>query len=104
MNNYHNTTNLSGPVLKLYQNKATKQDDLILDLFTANPQKEFTPEDAHEVLFTARVPLTSLRRSFNTLEKEGRIERTGRMVIGGFGRPINTYKLKQAASPQLNLL
>jgi response regulator of citrate/malate metabolism len=100
---YYNTTSVSGNTLKVYHKAAEKQDDLVLNLFTSNPEKEFTPEYAHEVLFTASVPLTSLRRSFNTLEKDSRIEKTGNMVIGNFGRPVNTYKLK-TINNQLQIL
>lgn len=91
---YYNTNSESGPVLKTYYKAAEKQDDLVLSLFTSNPDKEMTAEYVHEVLFTTKTPLTSVRRSVNTLEADGRIQRTGNLVRGNFGRPVNTYKLK----------
>ena len=92
--NYFNTTQETGNILRIYQNKAGKQDDLIHDLFRANPEKELTPEYVLEVLFTSKTPLTSVRRSFNTLEKEGLITKTGIQVNGNYGRKVNVYKLR----------
>jgi len=92
---YYNTTNESGDFLKRNRISAESQDAKILAMFERYPNKVCTAETmqvlaGHEGY---NWPLTSVRRSINTLFNEGFIERVGERS-GSYGRRIFTYKLK----------
>lgn len=99
---YHNTTNLEGYELWKSEYKSLKQDEAVLKVIRNNPSVLNTPE---RVLRHLRIiepltstkwsstPLTSVRRSFSNLHKKGLIEKTGEMVKGDYGKPVNTWRL-----------
>lgn len=73
--NYYNTTELDSVELNKAISNATTQDKIILKWFKDNPNKEVTAEDIWINLFdVSSVPITSIRRSLNTLrDKRGKI-------------------------------
>lgn len=91
MGNFYNTTNEQGQILADFKGRANKQDSLVLDVFARNSDREFTSHDIGEIL--GQFPRSSIVRSMNTLEKNGRISKTHNKVIGKYGRPVYTYKL-----------
>lgn len=87
---YFNTLGVKDPQLELFTAKTMKQDDIVmsvvkkLQIFSATSILNSYPE---------KILMTSLRRSINTLLKEGKIIETGNKVLGGYGRNENEYKL-----------
>ena len=80
---YHNTTEQTGAPLAKYIGAASNQDDIVAAWFKENGNG--TPSQASGCLPNA--PLTSVRRSINTLTKDGKLAKTGKQVIGPYGRP-----------------
>lgn len=86
---YYNTTQESGKELKTYREKAKTQDQRVLQLF--NKGSKLSASLLHPAF---NCPITSIRRSLNTLEKEGKIEKTGIKITGSYGRKENLYRLR----------
>jgi hypothetical protein len=105
--NYFNTTNLQGEPLQAATTIATKQDEVVLNFFKANPLCEYTPCFVWTYLrangkINHNVPVTSLRRSITNLTDAGMLEMTGNKVEGIYGRVAHTWKLKSSL-PQSQL-
>ena len=79
---YYNTNNESTENKKVSEKKTMKQDDIILSLFKET--KTFTPSKIWQQ-FPTKAPLTSVRRSINTLKSNGKIIETG-------NKPGNLWK------------
>lgn len=102
---YYNSAQAQGGDLREYKAKASSQDLKVLEHFKSHPGDMFSPEDVMEVLFTSSTPLTSIRRSFNSLEKGLFIEKTGQMKKGIYDRLVNCWKLRvPSVNNQLELL
>jgi Fe2+ or Zn2+ uptake regulation protein len=98
--NYHNTTKEAGETLKEFKGKSSNQDNIILKHFESNPEGEYSADEVWINLFeTEFTPLTSVRRSINTLLKEGLVEKVlteeeeFKKKQGIFGRPVNLWRL-----------
>jgi len=100
--NYYNTNNEKGATLKMSQEKAKSQEQMVLDFFRSHDQLGVTPERVlrhfkiMEKLSESRwhnTPITSIRRSFSNLKNKGLIEKTNRTIEGDFGKQINIWKL-----------
>lgn len=91
---YFNTTQLKHYELLSAKVSAKCQDEKILEFFKNNPGKHFSPDDILDAVFTSDVPITSARRSINTLTKGLFLEKTNIMVMGRYGKPCHTWKLK----------
>ena len=90
---YHNSLNHEGETLRQYQQKAMTQDEKVLDYFTNAPfGAYFTPSKVHHCLLTSS-PLTSVRRSMNTLTKQGKLIKTDEQRMGPYGRPETVWRL-----------
>lgn len=85
---YYNTTGMSGQQLKQATKQSKTQDDVILDLLTKNRHNNW---GASTISRCVNYPLTSIRRSLNTLENDKKIKKTGFQKIGAYGRPENLY-------------
>ena len=98
---YFNTTKETGSDLKSNANKSNKQDDLIKSFFKLNPGYEVTASDVWINVFeTAFTPLTSIRRSINTLMNLGVIKQVLdedskplKRVCNLYGRKVFVYQL-----------
>lgn len=114
--NYHNTTSESGAELDDHISKASGQDKILSEWFKKNPDKEVTAEDLWINLFdTSSVPITSIRRSLNTIRKpkwdvvELVLDKDGNPLKkkgAEFGRKIFVYRLKRVGEEkqlELNL-
>ena len=85
---YFNTTNEEGQVLINFRSKAVKQDEQVMNIFYM-VNGALSPSEVHHYGVDKlgwRCPLTSIRRSFNTLTKQGKLEKTNRKIEGLYGR------------------
>lgn len=82
---YYNTTQVKESDLKDYNNKARTQDQIIKGLI-AKLNKPFSFKDIYKNYPIQNTPITSIRRSLDTLKKVGYIEETGLQVMGVFSR------------------
>lgn len=91
---YYNTTSLTGLVLKDSVKKAESLDKKVLDFFKANPNQQFTPPEVWQHIQT-EAPLTSVRRSINTMTKDGHLEKTTNKKQGIYGSPNFTWVYRE---------
>ena len=99
---YYNTTNEGQQELKFVTNQSKKQDDIIKSFFKENPDKEVIASEIWVNFFDCyNTPLTSIRRSINTLFNSGLIERVLdeddkplKKKCELYGRRVFIYKLK----------
>lgn len=89
--NFHNTTNESGTDLKEAIDKCTQQDNEVLAFFRSKQGKSLTPFEVHKGCLQ-NAPITSVRRSINTLTGMGYLEKTDEKRKGEFGRMNYTWK------------
>jgi len=82
---YYNTTQESGKPLKVYVEKARTQDQIVKELVD-KLNRPFSFKDIYRKYPIQNTPITSIRRSLDTLKKSGYIEETGEKVIGIFSR------------------
>ncbi len=90
-NAYFNTTEITDPVqTDLFEEINKTQNQMIMDvarqltIFSASKINGFMPK---------MILITSIRRGLNTLEREGKIEKTGTRCEGSHGRTENQYKI-----------
>jgi transcription initiation factor IIE alpha subunit len=84
---YYNTTNEEGDVLTKCREKALTQDDVILNVF--KKVKDATPFEVWEAIYKTGVdyPITSIRRSINSLTNQDHIVKTNKKRDGKHGKP-----------------
>ena len=91
---FYNTTGEKGIVLDKAHKDAKKQDERILAFFKKHGRlRLFTPWDV-QVHLGEDTLITSIRRSINTLTKQGHLVKTHLKVKGPYGRPSYCWKLK----------
>ncbi len=90
---FYNSTNESGGQLGLFRNKARNQDEAILKFFKQFPDREISPSALLKNGVCDEAPITSIRRSLNTLHKRYEIVKCDNKVESLYGRPEFTYKL-----------
>lgn len=90
---YYNTTNQSGSTLAEYKQSAISQDEYILALFDFYSHRRFTPFDIQKAYRLRDTPITSIRRSLNTLTKQGKLIKLDQTVPGKYGRPNHLWTL-----------
>lgn len=95
---YFNTTNLSGRELYKAFKDASKQDEIILTYMRYQTSLKSDYETSCNVLSQIskfkNTPITSVRRSVNTLVNEGLLEYTGDYQMGGYGKREKKFKLR----------
>lgn len=89
---YYNTTQESPDQVKLYNVSNEKQDDIVLRTIK-KLNKPFSCSQIYKAYPIMNTPLTSLRRSVNTLKKRGIIKETGIKVKGIYNRAETQYQL-----------
>lgn len=87
---YYNTTNQTGQKLREAEAKAESQKEIIAEVFQW--AKKLGPSEA-ERFFPINTPLTSIRRAFTDLKKEGAIQKTENKTVGKYGRPEHIYEM-----------
>jgi hypothetical protein len=95
MNSYHNTNHEGGDTLKKSEAKAMRQEDEILAFIQFRYPQQITPEYAWEYsgMKDRNIPLTSVRRSFTNLHRQGKIVKSTHMVKGMYGKMIHTWTI-----------
>jgi len=93
---FYNTNSERGQQLKASEAKAAKQDDRVLQVFK-NSGITWTAYDIYLCLGRHGWPLTSIRRSINTLCKGKKVIETGGMRKGGYGKLNRVYKYNPKA-------
>ena len=93
---YFNTTNESKENLKKFKKINSKQDTKVLNIIR-NINKPFSAslvwkKYIHRFILEP-APITSIRRSINTLKNNGYIVETGNRVIGMYKRNELEYRL-----------
>jgi len=92
---YYNTTKETGNDLETYKCKASNQDETLLNHFKNNRGVKYSASELWINLFeTETTPLTSCRRSLNTLKELGLIDKLDDKKTGIYGRPENLWVLK----------
>jgi len=93
MKGFYNTVPLTGEMLIKFQEKAFKQQEIVLSFFQKHPERSFTPIEVHYHLWKAKYtyPLTSVRRAITNLTSEGKLVMVGRKMEQ-YGSPNNTWK------------
>jgi len=92
---YYNTTNLTGSVLRKSINNAKSQYKKVKIILQQSPYSSHTPEDVWEKYFKGNnIPLTSIRRAFSVLQKDGIIFKQSYMVPGKYGKKIHTWRVR----------
>ena len=91
---YYNTTGLKGIELNETLVKTGKQDDIIREVFDRYPVIELTPFDVESILEDngVKYPITSIRRSINTLTGKGMLKKTDNRKKGLYGRDNYLWK------------
>ena len=92
---YYNTTSEIGKNLNKSWTKSVKQDDLILLVFARNKKAVFTPFEIQEILnseYEKAYPITSIRRSINTLTEREALEKTSLKRKGAYGKSNYCWK------------
>lgn len=90
MQHFFNTIHQSGTDLLQSEKKAKSQDETIVAFFERHPSLELTPFEVQENLKWYNVPITSIRRSLNTLTNKGRLIKTDKKAKGIYG--MDNYK------------
>lgn len=91
---YHNTTAKKGDDLNAAQVKASKQTEIILQLFRQHPHTSFTPWDVYNHL-GQQMMITSVRRAITTLTDAGYLEKTAdRRKSGPANETSFTWRMK----------
>ncbi len=85
---YYNTVSESGQQLDLFKSKANTQDERILELFKVSGKLS-----ASLIFPLMNCPITSIRRSLNTLENNMKIMKLEVKVRGMYGRLEYLYKI-----------
>jgi hypothetical protein len=92
---YFNTTNLTGHVLKERQFRAGSQTWAILEFFKLFPDKEFTPFQVQGYCEAfSHYPITSIRRAITVLTKLGYLVKTEYFRVGDYGEKNYCWRLK----------
>lgn len=91
---YYNTTDLKHQELQTATGQAKHQDERILNYFKDHPSSLFSPEEVHAAIFTSQTPITSIRRSMNTLTESLFLEKTNTYKQGMYGKRVHTWRLR----------
>ena len=94
---FYKTINLPADELRSARESNNVQNTRVLSIFEKHPDG-LTPFEVGAIYNGQHpeIPLTSVRRAVTDLEKSGRLEKTGAMRKGGYGKPNHVWKIKTA--------
>lgn len=94
MKSFYNTINATGWDLFSANKRATRQEDIVFQVFVEGG-KEMTPFEVEEVLTRKgySYPITSIRRSITNLTKQGRLRKTNIKRVGLYGQVNYTWEV-----------
>lgn len=83
---FYNTPNYDAAQLEVFQKQTEKQEDFILSLFQQH-KEGLSPWQVHRLCERYRKmwPITSVRRAITDLEKNEKLVKTGKQVMGPYG-------------------
>ena len=96
---YYNTNRETGATLSLSWGKSSKQDTMIVEIFTARLRHTLEGLAPHQVRdqlaqqYGKSYPLTSIRRAMSNLTDNGKLIKLARMVMGNYGKKVHTWRL-----------
>lgn len=88
---FFNTTQETPKQVQMFATKSNCQDQEVLTI--AKRLQKFSASIIYKQYPISNVPITSIRRSINSLMKNGKIEATGNKVEGIYGRSEKQYKV-----------
>jgi hypothetical protein len=91
---YYNTTSEAPEQVQIFKTSNNKQDEIVLNIIKSL-NKPFSASQIYKRYPVANVPITSIRRSINTLKNTDLISETGERVKGMFGRSELQYNLRK---------
>ena len=91
---FYNTTDESTEQTLFYTKKTKKQEILVFEIATA--LKTFSVSDIYKKYPIAATPITSIRRSINTLKNRFKIQETGKKRTSIYGRAEIEYTIPVA--------
>ena len=99
---YHNTNGEASPVLERSERKASRQEDVILQLFKRGG--EYTPDEVWQKLYAGTmVPITSVRRAITNLTNLGQLEKTDKQRVGMYGKQVYVWGVVRTPGYQVKL-
>jgi hypothetical protein len=101
MKPYYNTISLSGEKLEKNIARALAQEELVKQIFQANPNKPLSPSMIMKLVskkYDRHSPITSWRRAITNLTDMGLLVKTDQKVEGLFGEPEHCWQLNAALS------
>ena len=105
MTTFHNTTNESGIRLQGYEQQAETQDQKVASFFELNPGEIWTPWEIQSIVFKVHTPITSVRRSMNTLARAGILDKTEHLKeTGSYGRRSYCWRLNESYRESMELM
>jgi len=93
---YHNTLAHEGETLRQYEQKALSQDEVIWGAIQIIGYRGVTPWQMKDWIlkhYGWDYEITSVRRSINTLTREGKLIKTDEQRMGIKGRPETIWRL-----------
>ena len=92
---FYNTVNAKGSQLKLYQSKASGQEQKVKHFLRTNQHKWYSQWDIKRLLFNGKIKDGSLSRAMTNLTKQGYAEKSEMpMVIGECGIKVYAWRYK----------
>lgn len=70
---FHNTTNESGEQVDMFENKNSKQEIIVMELFRRH--HKLTASGCFQIYPDRTIPLTSIRRAISNLTREGKLNK-----------------------------
>ena len=104
MGTFFNTLRFDGAELERENARAAKQEELVLAIFKANPGREISPSQLHQVFmkkYHLNPPLTSIRRCLTNLTGRMELTKTDTKVQGLFHLSEHCWRLSHPVMPMV---
>ena len=90
---HYNTTNEKGLELERARDATLTQDSRVLAVYASRDEGVMLSPWAVKEIMSTEAPITSIRRSINTLTLKGLLVKTIIKVIGPYGRPNYCWRI-----------
>jgi hypothetical protein len=103
---FYNTVNLSGEKLERANARALSQENLIKEIFMANPDKKISPSQMLQIFskkYDLHPPIVSIRRAMTSLtysQKGMVLRKTEEQAMGSYGVPEYLWELNKLSSDE----
>jgi Fe2+ or Zn2+ uptake regulation protein len=93
---FFNSIGTEGQLLIQFEKKVSKQNELVLAVFSAANMRGMTPFEVQKELLKdgKDYPITSIRRAITTLTDEGYLVKLGEMRQGEYGVVNHTWRVR----------